>query len=292
MDVHDLRLRRKAAPTGTGALRRLAALLFLFGTLAGATAAQAEGALKGVTAYVRVVELNARIAGIVDRIAVSEGDEVDEGGVLLELDASLQRSRVAIAEAAANANGAVAKAEAQVRLASSRLNRIKRAAARGGAPKWEVREAEHAAAVARGELSVVRELRIAAEARLALEREALKQHYLKAPFNGLVLELDADRGQLAKGDEPLIVFADPTEMEIVIFLPVDQASDVRAAASQGRLTAELGAPVNQETPIRLLAIDSRIEPSSGTMRAVFRFDNAALGSPSGVSATISIQDDA
>ena len=100
--------------------------------------------------------------------------------------------------------------------------------------------------------------------------------------------MDAERGRVARGEEPLVVVADRSKMKIVVFLPVDLAATVREAAAAGALTAYLGAPVDQEAPLTLAAIDPRIEPSSGTMRTVFHFDNAGLDAPSGVEATITV----
>lgn len=257
-----------------------------------AAPAAAETRLTGVTDYVHLVDLHAQVAGVVDRVLVKEGEDVAADQVLIELEDSVQRARLAVADAVADAEGLRAKARAEVQLASSRLERIKRAATRGGAPKWEVREAQHALTIARSELTAANEAAKGNTARRDLEKAALDEHAIKAPFAGTVLEVAAERGGLARGDEALVVVADRTKMKVVIFLPVDLVADVGAASDRGDLTAYLAAPIDQDVPLTLEAIDPRIEPSSGTMRAVFHFDNAALGSPSGVEATVTVPDGA
>lgn len=257
-----------------------------------AAPAMAQTQLSGVTDYVHLVDLHARVAGVVDRVLVKEGDDVAADQVLIELENSVQQARLAVADAVADAEGLRAKARAEVQLASSRLARIKRAASRGGAPKWEVREAQHALTIARSELTAANEAAKGNAARRSLEKAALDEHAIKSPFAGTVLEVEAERGGLARGEDALIVVADRSAMKVVIFLPLDLVADVEAASARGAITAYLAAPVDQDVPLTLQAIDPRIEPSSGTMRAVFHFDNVALGSPSGVEATVTVPDGA
>lgn len=268
--------------------------LMLAGALAAAfitsNPSAAQTTLTGVTEYVHIVDLHARVAGVVAEVKVTEGDVVEAGQVLIKLDDSVQQSRLNIANAVADAEGQRAKARADVALAGSRLERIRRAAARGGAPQWEVREAQHALSISRSELKTANETAKGNVARRDLEQTILREHSINAPFAGSILEVDAERGGLARGEEPLVVMADRTRMRLVIFLPVELVGEVEAAAAKGVLAADLGAPVNQETPLTLEAIDPRIEPSSGTMRAVFQFDNTALNSPSGVEATVLLPD--
>lgn len=256
-----------------------------------ASPAAGQTPIAGVTDYVHLVELHAGVAGVVGKVVVQEGDDVAAGQPLIELEDAVQRARLAVANAVAEAEGQRAKARAEVRLASSRLERIKRAAARGGAPKWEVREAQHAVTIARSELSAANEAAKGNAARRDLEKTILQEHVITAPFDGTVLEIDAERGRVARGDKPLVVIADRSKMKLVVFLPVELVEEVRAAAAAGELKAYLGVPVDQETPLALHAIDPRIEPSSGTMRAVFHFDNATLASPSGVEATLDLPGD-
>ena len=268
--------------------------LFYAALLAAASAAgapaMAQSPLVGVTEYVHIVDLHARVAGVVKEVLVKEGDNVTEDQALIQLDDSVQRSRLDIASAVAAAEGQRAKARADVALAGSRLERIKRAAARGGARQWEVREAQHALSIARSELRTANETAKGNAARKTLEETILTEHAIRAPFAGTVLEVDAERGGLARGEQPLVVIADRSKMRLVIFLPVDMVGEVEAAAASGALSAELGAPVNAETPLELEAIDPRIEPSSGTMRTVFQFDNATLKTPSGVEAVLLLPD--
>ena len=253
--------------------------------LASAVPASAQVEISGVTQFSRTVELRPQVQGVVAKINVTEGDAVEQGTALIQLDPGLQQARVAVATVAADSLAPVLRAQAELRKAESQLKRYKVAAARGGVPKWEVDEAQWLVDASRAELASAKEQQAANKARLTLEQLALDQFTMAAPFAGVVVEVTAVEGALADGREPLLVLADQSTIEIVAFV---SALDVERIKKQSMLTAELGMPVEADVAVTLRYIDPRIDPASGTARAVFAFDNMAIQSPAGVQAFIRI----
>ncbi len=262
-------------------LRFLAALALCAVTIPGV--AYADLAVQGTTRFAKLVELHAQQPGRVARVAVREADQVSQGDVLIELENSMQAARVQVAEAAANARATIQRGEVVLEQTQSRLKRVQRAASRGGAPKWEVAEAKLAVRAAAAELAGAREQAVASQARLQLERAGMEQFLVRAPFNAQVLEVNADAGTLADGRTPLLVLADRNEIEILTFLPANSALSLEPGTS---FSATLGAPMSREVSAILQTIDPRIEPASGTVRAVFRLTDTDVQVPSGIEAVI------
>ena len=259
----------------------LATALFVAQTIA----ASAQTVVQGTTRFANIVELHAQQPGRVAEISVIEADAVREGDVLIALENGIQAARVQVAEVAASNTAAVQRGEVLLEQAQSRLKRIQRAASRGGAPKWEVAEARLAVRAAQAELTGAREQVEANQARLRLEREGMEQYLVRAPFDGEVLELNASAGTLADGRTPLLVLADRTEIEVLTFLPANEAFTLNVGSEY---RAVLGVPVSQDTMAVLVSIDPRVEPASGTVRAVFRLGESFLQIPAGIEARISL----
>ncbi|MEO0760767.1 MAG: efflux RND transporter periplasmic adaptor subunit [Pseudomonadota bacterium] len=247
--------------------------------------APAQTIVSGLTRFARVAELQAAVTGTIEQVLVVEGARVADGDPLVRLDARVQAARVEMAATAARAGAALERAEAALAQARSRRARIARAVSRGGASPWERDEAEIAVTAAEAELDAARETQATNAARLAFEQAVLEQHTLRAPFAGAVLEVSAQPGGAAHGGEVLVVVAETGTLEAEIFLPV---ALVPALRERAEIRARLGAPLDREVALRLLHVDPRIEPSSGSVRALFRLPPGAGGGLEGVEVTIDV----
>lgn len=251
----------------------------------GSTWAWSDTVVQGATRFANMVELHAQQPGRVAQVSVTEADQVRQGDILMALENGIQAARVQVAEAAATGSASIQRGEVLLEQAQSRLKRIERAASRGGAPKWEVAEARLAVRAANAELTGAKEQAVANQARLQLERAGLEQYLVRAPFDAEVLEVGASVGTLADGRTPLLVLADRNDVEIITFLPAALAFSLEIGTS---FQATLSAPVSRDTFATLAAIDPRIEPASGTVRAVFRLGAKALRVPSGIEVLITL----
>lgn len=266
-------------PAGDVMIRLPAAFLALFF----ATSAWAEE-VNGLIEPIRSAELRTEVDGVVKTLQVSEGDVVQAGDTLLSLASAVQQARVALAAAAAS-EARIAQADIVLSHARSAATRIAAAAKRGAAPKWEVRQANNRVAEAEAERRLVVDLAAADDKRLALEQAVLAQHSLRAPFAGMVTELQVAEGETATRSAPVLVLTDFSEMEATVFVPVDLLAGLKAGRAY---SATLGAPVNRDVEAELTYIEPRIDPASQTAKAVFVFDNSVLNAPASVDFRIDI----
>ena len=129
----------------------------------------------------RLVEIAAQQAGQVTSVDVEIGERVSGGDVLARLDNALAGANVAKAEAA-QAAAAADVSEAERRLVRARLV--------GSA------ESEQAVEALQAELARAEARLRQADAEVDLARIQLRQHTIRAPFDGVVIERDAEVGKV------------------------------------------------------------------------------------------------
>ncbi len=207
--------------------------------------------------------ITARIAGPVDRVLVSVGDRVAPGDALAELDATRLALTVQLREAdleQVRANLDIQ--DANRRLAAQALERLRSlsqsaafSAARFEDAELELARSEHAITEARARL-------IRAEADLELARVDLEDAVVRAPFEGVVVERQAQPGAFLTVGGAVVTLLDVDSLEIEADVPVDRI----AGLVPGReITARLAN--GQAFPVAVRAIIPNENPLTRT-RAV------------------------
>jgi membrane fusion protein (multidrug efflux system) len=147
-------------------------------------------------------DVAAQVEGEVTEMLVEEGEGVDEGAVLLEIDPErrhleLDRTRARVGEAQA----AVSEQEREVK-------RMRALARQGVASETQLDQAETALQTARSRLA-------AANAELGVAERALRDASVRARFSGLIARRYVDRGEFVQQGQSLIdlVTLDPVEVE-------------------------------------------------------------------------------
>jgi RND family efflux transporter MFP subunit len=142
--------------------------------------------LSGRTEALQVVEVRARVEGVLLEAFSVPGSAVSKGDVLFRIDPDLF---VAERDAAA---ARVQRAEAEANVARVKLDRIKTAAERGAANQIEVLEAEATAEIAAADLEVARR-------ELAIKQLSVDYTEVRAPLSGEIEAGAPDLGSLVGG---------------------------------------------------------------------------------------------
>ncbi len=213
-------------------------------------------------------ELKTTVNGRLQDVSVTLGQKVKKGDVVAKIDARVQTARVDLAKVVAEATGGEIRSSKVMEQATSRLELIRKARERGAAQVWEVEAAEQALAVAEADLLLATEDRIRKEAELALETATLDEFSLRAPFDGTILDVLAEEGEVVQTETTVIVIGQLVSLEGTAFFPVDWVQDLEPGAE---LAAD--AETGGRFPIRVTAIDPRIDPASATVRMVFEVAN-------------------
>lgn len=182
--------------------------------------AQSVGAsyeLDGVVQPVRQSTISAQAAGRIVTLSVKSGDKVRAGQVLAVIDdreaaAGVQRSQAQISEA-----------DAQLRNAQAQVERSRDLQRRGFVSQaaLDTAEAQYKGAAAARDVASAGAL-----------QSSISQGFTRvtAPYDGWVLQTQAEAGDLAVPGKPLLTVYAPLPLRVVVQVPASRAQLVRTAA--------------------------------------------------------------
>jgi len=223
--------------------------------------------LPGVVRSRREVPLAFRVGGEIVERRVVAGQAVRAGDVLFRLDdRDLRRSLEA-----AEATLASARSEATV---AARESERRQQLRRTGAVAAETADRAEFQAVAAAE-----RLR-AAEANRAQAANALSYAILKAPADGIVVEVSAEPHQVVQVGQQLAVLAHAGGREAEVFVPEARRASLPAEAQAVLMTR------TQPLPARLREAAATAEASSRSFRARYVIEGMADNTPVGTSLTL------
>ncbi|MBW4709251.1 efflux RND transporter periplasmic adaptor subunit [Roseobacter sp. YSTF-M11] len=208
-----------------------------------------------------------RIAGTVEFVHVLEGDAVTEGQVLAELDTELLQILSRQAEAR------LAEARAGIETARSRVDRSTKALARveglRGTTSFSTSRFDEAQSdffEARGQLAEAEAREQTAQANAAETRYQLERASIRAPFSGIVLEVDTNPGEYISSGASVVSLLDTQSFEIEASVPSKyirvlepglEVSGVTEAGEEMALTVRVLLPVENTStrtrPVRFAA---------------------------------------
>lgn len=243
-----------------------------------------------VEAYSEVL-IKSQVTGQIARVAFQEGQDVQKGQLLFEIDprqfeqavrqaeATLADRRASLAQAEANYDRDVANAKN----ARSQAGRYATLAARGIIAREQNEQyqtqaiaAEKAAAATKATIESARAAIQGAEAAVADARLQLSYTRIRAPISGKTGNLTRKAGNLvtANADPPLVTINQITPAYVTFTVPEQTLNELRRYASGGRLRVE--ATPQQSTVATqgvLDFLDNRVDESTGTILLKARFAN-------------------
>lgn len=202
----------------------------------------------GTIAWIAKSEVAALRPGVLESIEVSDGTPVAKGRPFAHMHsetAELTRDKARIA---ANNQGAVMKAQAQLKLAiadRARQERIMRSN-RSYVSDSEIQKADAEVSVAEAMVKDAQEQQAVAAAELKLAEQAVKEHDLTAPFDGVVVKRHKHPGESVQANEPVIQLGQNDRVRFFGFIPLSERDrvregmivDVRPTVNDGELPLE------------------------------------------------------
>lgn len=162
----------------------------------------------------------ARVAGVVDEVAVLVGDEVEPGDLLAVLDTELIAIELAQAEASLSESEAgISVAEARVARTGDVFDRVEQLRDTPSFSEGRLEDTRGAFAEARGQLAEAQARLLNAQAALARARYNMDRARITAPFRGIVLEVEANPGQFISSGAEVARLLDVTTLEIEANVP-------------------------------------------------------------------------
>ena len=225
-----------------------------------------------------VIEVGSALTAVVESVSVERSDYIEAGSVVAQLEASPERANVAVARARAEMDGDLLARRAREKRGGRKLKRA----------EWlfgqhvlseDLRdeistEAEVAQAVAKGGRQQRQLMQL--EYQEAVER--LKEHTIRSPISGVVIDRLKSPGEVVK-EETLMVVAQIDPLRVEVILP---------AAEFGAVLPGMRAEVVPELPntaVRIAAVtivDRVVDGTSGTFGVRLELSNSDHAVPSGL----------
>ena len=262
------------------------------------TDAVSQGSLRvtvtatGTIEPTNLVEISSELSGTMETVLVDFNDTVTEGQVLATLDTTQLEAQLAVQEAShAAANARLLSAEASLVEAESSFEIARQLDERGVASGTDLTSAKAALARAQANVAVAQADRNLALAQLDAQKAELDKACICSPINGIVLQRNADEGQIvaASFSAPLLftIAEDLSKME----LQVDVGKvDIGRVAVGDTASFRVDAYDDQSFPaiISLVRYASEIVDGLVTYKAILSIENEALLLRPGMTATADI----
>jgi RND family efflux transporter MFP subunit len=234
------------------------------------TAVAADDRISGFAEPLQQVEVAAPEAGLIESIRVREGDAVDRGQTLAQLDVRVLEASLALARAKAQSTAQVDAAAAEYQLRKDRLDAIEQLQREGHANTEELQRARRDAAVAESKLKAAKE-DVALSALEARQIEAqIDRRIIRSPVDGVVIRLTRQQGEfLSPADPVLATIANLDTLRVKFHVPTRQAKQY--AVGQ---TVDIFFPDDERlAPARIDFVSPVTNADSGTVRVDVVIDN-------------------
>lgn len=165
------------------------------------------------------INLGSELSSKIVSIYAEEGDRVEKGELLIELDTALLESERGRAEALVSTRQAERdQAEIDRELKERDFHRLKSLVEKGGASQQQVDQAEAAWKLAKAQVELAEGLLAQAESSLHYVEKQIAKSSLYSPISGVVLSRLAEPGEVAIPGRPLMVLGDLDRLWVRVFI--------------------------------------------------------------------------
>jgi RND family efflux transporter MFP subunit len=221
-------------------------------------AADTNQTFSGTIEAQRTSSVATRVSGLVRKVHVTEGDLVKAGALLVEINTDDLRLRVS------SASATVERLQAQVRALKVQHDRLKLLLEKNAIPQSDFDSLD-------GQLSVAQAGVKEAEVGLRMARSALSDSQIRAPYTGVVTNVNVAEGAYAAaGPSPLLSLEESTALRLRVQLPERFASQVKVGVP---LLVRMG---DQEVSFPITHINPSINPRTRSFSVLAEIDNSAL----------------
>ena len=249
---------------------------------------------------VQDVEIRPKISGFITRLAVHEGETVGKGQLLFTIDNQTYAAAVRQAQASLNsAQAAVNSAQAQLATATLTYRNSQQLYNNKVIGSYELETAKNSMNTAQAAVNQAKAGVAQAQAALANAKEQLSFCYITAPTSGVVGNLPYKQGALVSPSSNPAVTTISNNSTVEVYFSMTEKDAIE-------LTKKLGgsnAAVNSFPPVKLQLADGTmynhsgvvtkasgiVDPSTGSISMIARFDNPEHLLKSGGSGSIIVQ---
>ena len=262
--------------------RRIGMLASLAALFSGITAAGDIPPMDCVIEPNQVVDLSSAVVGVVQQILVDRGDTVDEGQVVVRLDAGVEEAAFDYAKARATANAQLQAQQVNAEFTQRRKTRLESLYRQQALSSDQMDESTTDARMKQLQAQEAAEAKRLAELDMRQAAEVVKRHIIRSPVRGVVVQRYLSPGESVE-QKPILRLAqiDPLRAEVII--PVGYFGAIKAG-QQAIVVPE--APKSGRYAASVTVVDRVADAASGTFRARLTLPNSDYSLPSGLRCTV------
>jgi membrane fusion protein, heavy metal efflux system len=226
----------------------------------------------------QIVQVGSAVPGVIERIHAERGDVVKLGQVLVQLQSSVERANLSLAQSRAKIQGEVSAAEQSSDFAVREHKRAAELAQKNFVSQNYVDKASTEAQVAGSKLTQAKERKTVAGQELEVAQAQLAMRTIKSPISGVVTDRFMASGELVE-DKPLMRIAqvDPLRVEVVV------PASVYGQLQRGMQATVLPEFANAKSRTAQVSIvDKVVDPASNTFRVRLEMPNPQNDIPAGL----------
>ncbi|NWN92097.1 HlyD family efflux transporter periplasmic adaptor subunit [Marinobacter adhaerens] len=227
------------------------------------------------------VDIATRIPGRLQRLFVDEGDLIDAGNPVAEMDTDELQATLESAEANLNqaiearhlAEAVVVQRESELRLARAELGRMESLVEKGHVSQEQLDRARTALETSEAALQASRVQVASARAGIEAARASIRKvqstiddSHLNSPVGGRVLYRLAEPGEVLAAGGKVATIIDVTDVYLTIFLPTAQAGKVRVG-SEARIILDALPDYVVPAEVSFVAAEAQFTPKAVETRS-------------------------
>ena len=227
------------------------------------------------------VDIATRIPGRLQSFFVAEGDLIDAGSAVAEMDTDELQATMAAAQANLNqalqaqnlAEAVVVQRESELRLARSELGRMESLVDKGHVSREQLDRARTTAETAEAALQASKAQVASARAGIEAARASIRKvqttiddSHLISPIGGRVLYRLAEPGEVLAAGGKVATVIDVTDVYLTIFLPTAQAGKVRVG-SEARIILDALPDYVVPARVSFVAAEAQFTPKAVETRS-------------------------
>lgn len=250
----------------------------------GVETAQTQTTYPATIKGVQDVEIRPKVSGFITRLAVQEGQSVAKGQLLFTVDNASYVAAVRQSEAAVNqAQASVNSAQAQLATATLTYKNSQELYKNNVIGSFELQSAKNTMETAQAAVAQAKSAVAQAQAALANARESLSWCYVTSPTSGVVGNLPYKQGALVSPSSTPAITTISNISSMEVYFSMTEKDILSMTKNAGGINAA----VSDYPPVRLRLADGTmyghtgtvtkvsgvIDPSTGSVSMIARFDN-------------------
>lgn len=246
---------------------------------------QQDEPLPGITKPEKESRICPVVDGVLAHVFVKEGERVKRGQLLAVLDQRIAQASLKVAQLECERLEQLDVMQSREQLAKARVDQLREMQQQGAASQQQSDEARMTWLEIKADLVTLREQLSIAKAKAALANQQLSSHEIRAPFDGIIMRIEAREGEKVDPSKGLLFLASIERLKLEIYVPINRFAQLHLGHEY---PVKLPLLENKTVFGKLIHREQAIDVATGTFRCVFEIENSTSTLPLGLTAELQI----